>query len=130
VTEEVVRARRGQAILLRAVLGAAHRPGTTKVDLTLRVPRTARSDGFIEVGGGGSSFAEIPCFFEGEDCGEEAGALTFDGLLRTLRRQPRNDALIGSLRLGNRARTRAQETELLDAVVTGSRFIGFSLIRR
>ncbi|MGH3112944.1 MAG: hypothetical protein ACRDOP_05705, partial [Gaiellaceae bacterium] len=130
VTKEVVRARRGQTILLRAVLGATHRSGTTKVDLTLRVPRTVRRDGFIEVGGGGSTFAEIPCFFEGEDCGEEAGALTFDRLLRTLRTQPRNDALIGSLRLGDRGRLRARDTELLDAVVTGSRFIGFELMRR
>ncbi|HYY77366.1 MAG TPA: hypothetical protein VE644_13720 [Gaiellaceae bacterium] len=130
VAKDVVRARRGQAIRLRAVLGATHGPGTTKVDLRLRVPRTARRDGFIEVGGGGSTFPEIPCFFEGEECGEEAGALTFDGLLRTLRRQPRNDALIGSLRLGDRSRSRARDTELLDAVVTGSRFIGFQLIRR
>ncbi|MGH3029771.1 MAG: hypothetical protein ACRDNE_03220, partial [Gaiellaceae bacterium] len=130
VRKEVVRARRGQTILLRAVLDAAHRAGTTKVHLRLRVPRSVRSDGFIEIGGGGSTFPEIPCFFEGDECGEEAGALTFDGLLRTLRKQPRNDVLMGALRLGGRARTRAQDTELLDAVVTGSRFIGFRLIRR
>ena len=118
VAMDVVRARRGQRILLRAVLRATHRAGTTKVDLALRVPRTARSDGFIEIGGGGSGgdggfgdiffFAEEGCVY-GEDCAVGAGEPTFDQLLRTLRRQPRNDALVGSLRLGNRARVRAQD---------------------
>jgi hypothetical protein len=139
VAKEVVRARRGQTILLRAVLGATHKSGTTKVDLTLRVPRTARRDGFIEIGGGGFGaeggfgdvffFSEEGCV-EGEDCEGGAGEPSFDRLLRSLRRQPRNDALIGSLRLGDRGRLRARDTGLLDAVVTGSRFIGFELIRR
>lgn len=130
VAKNVVRARRGQTILLRAVLGATHRAGTTNVHLALQVPRSARNGGFIEVGGGASTFPEIPCFFEGEECGEEAGAPTFDGLLKALRKQPRNDVVIGALRLGDRARTRSKDTEQLDAVVTGSRSIEFRLIRR
>lgn len=132
-----VRARPGQTILLRAVLSASHRPRPKRVHLALAVPRSARKHGFIQVQGGGSSFggggaffAEEACFIEDEACGSEAGAVTFDGLLRSLRRQPRNDLVVATLQLGNRGRVRAKDTEQQDAVVTGTRQLGFRLVRR
>lgn len=126
---EFIRRRAGVLIKLRATLKPVHRPGTETVDFALRVPRNARRSGWIEVAGGGSSFAEIPCFFEDEECGEESGGQTFDQLLSTLARQPPGDALVGRIRLGNSGAVRASVTKRQDAVVSGQRLIGLLLIR-
>jgi hypothetical protein len=131
VKQEVVRRHPGGRILLRAVLKPQHPASTVNVDLLLRVPTTARRSGFIEVQGGGSLFGEVPCFFEdGEGECEETEPATFDALLRQLSRVPRNDQVAARLRLGERARVRAKAVEQVDAVVQGSRTIGFELIGR
>jgi hypothetical protein len=135
VQRDVVRARPGQRVFLRAVLAPSHRRGTATVDFALRVPTSAKRDGFIEVRGGNSGdfgfeFVEEACFFEdGSECGAEAGAQSFDGLLTSLRREPRNDVLTARLRLGSSGATRAVGRTQMDAVVSGARFIGFRLIR-
>jgi hypothetical protein len=110
-------------IKLRAVLAPA-----ANVDLALRVPLSLRRGGFIEVRGGFSSFPEIPCFFEEEECGEDT-ALTFDGLLNALGSQPRNDLVQARLRVGDFGRVRAQHGKRVDSVVRGTRMIEFGLIR-
>jgi hypothetical protein len=127
--KSVVRARPGQTIRLRAVLAPRHVTGTENVDLALRVPRSVRRGGVIEIGGGAFSDPEVPCFFEEEDCGEEGGAATFDRLLRALENQPRNDLLLARLRTGARGQVRATDREQLDAIVTGIRFLEFRPIR-
>lgn len=130
VRQDVVRRRPGGRILLRAVLRPEHPAATVNVDLVLRVPTTARRSGFIEVQGGGSLFGETPCFFEdGEGECEESEPATFDALLNTLSNVPRNDQVTARLRLGERARVRARAVGQVDAVVQGSRTIGFELIR-
>jgi hypothetical protein len=130
VKQDVVRRRPGGRILLRAVLIPRHPASTVNVDLVLRVPTTARRSGFIEVQGGGSLFGEVPCFFEdGEGECEEAEPATFDALLSRLSGVPRNDQVTARLRLGERASVRAKAVDQVDAVVQGSRTIGFELIR-
>jgi hypothetical protein len=111
------------------VLKPAHRTGLQKVDLALRVPANARRDGFVEVFGGGSASAEIPCFIVDEECGDDSGPATFGALLRAFRNQPRGDALVARLRLGARERVRGTATRQQDAVVVGSRFLAFELVR-
>lgn len=132
VSPNVVRRRPGGLIRLRVELTARHQPGVQTVDISLRVPATARRSGFIQVFGGGDLFGpEIPCFFdEFEECGEEPTQQTFDGLLASLRNQPRGDALVARLRLGPSSAIRAQASKRQDAVVRGSRSIEFELIRR
>jgi hypothetical protein len=129
VRRNIVRARPGRLIRLRAELTARHRPGVQLVDLNLRVPATARRSGSIQVLGGGDVFGpEIPCFFD-EECGEEATQPTFNQLLTALRSQPRGDALVARLQLGSSSAVRAQASKRQDAVVRGSRFLEFELIR-
>jgi hypothetical protein len=129
VKQDVVRRRPGGRILLRAVLRPEHPASIVNVDLVLRVPTTARRSGFIEVQGGGSVFGEVPCFFEdGEGECEESEPATFDALLNTLSNVPRNDQVTARLRLGERSRVRARAVEQVDAVVQGSRTIGFDLV--
>ena len=129
VQRNVVRARPGGTIRLRVVLKPAHRTGMQTVDLSLRVPANARRDGFVEVLGGGSTSAEIPCFIVDEECGDDSEPATFDALLRAFRNQPRGDALVARLRLGARETVRATATKQQDAVVVGSRFLAFELVR-
>lgn len=130
VKRDVIFGHPGQTILLRAVLTPKHRTGTENVDLELRVPARARRSGFIEVFGGASAGAEIPCFFDDEECGEDGGAASFDDVLTALQKQPRSDVLVARLRLGGRTGGfRSSDRERKDAVVAGSRVIGFELVR-
>ncbi|HXV57328.1 MAG TPA: hypothetical protein VD704_05620 [Gaiellaceae bacterium] len=129
VRREAVRRSPGQLVRLRAVLKPAHLPGTQTVDFRLRVPASARRSGWIEVVGGGSTFAEVPCFFEEEECGEEADAQTFDQLLAAFEQQPRGDELVARLRLGRSGAVRASSTSRQDAVVTGRALIALLLVR-
>jgi hypothetical protein len=110
------------------VLKPVHTTGTKNVDLTLRVPRGARQDGWIEVVGGGSLSAEIPCFIVEEECVDDSGQ-TFDQLLSAFANQPAGDELVARLRLGDVGRLRAQSSVQEDAVVAGGVAIGFLLIR-
>lgn len=127
---EFIRRKAGQWIKLRATLKPTHRAGSVSVDFSLRVPTNARRSGWIEVLGGGSTFAEIPCFFfEEEECGDDSGGQTFDRLLATLQSQPPGDALVARLRLGNAGTVRSQITRRQDAVVSGHRLIGLLLVR-
>jgi hypothetical protein len=128
VKRDFISARRGETILLRAVLTPAHRPGTQTVDLALTVPTWVRQSGYIEVRGGGSTSPEIPCFFEDEECGADGEGDPFARVLRALQNQPRNDMLQARLLLGERQSVRAKDQQQLDAVVRGTRFIGFELI--
>jgi hypothetical protein len=128
VKRDFIVARRGETILLRAVLTPAHRPGTQTVDLALKVPTWVRQSGYIEVRGGGSTSPEIPCFFEDEECGADGEGDPFARVLRAFQNQPRNDMLQARLLLGERQSVRAKDQQQLDAVVRGTRFIGFELI--
>jgi hypothetical protein len=126
--EEFVEAAPGQRIRLRAVLRPVHTTGTQTVDLSLRVPANAGRNGWIEVLGGGSIGAEIPCFIVDEECADETEQ-TFDQLLRAFENQPPGDALVARLRLGQAGRLRAQTSVRQDAVVSGRIAIGLLLVK-
>ena len=106
-SEDFVEGKPGERIRLRAVLRPVHRAGAETVDLSLRVPDNARRSGFIEVLGGGSIGAEVPCFIVDEECVDDTEQ-TFGQLLRAFENQPPGDALVARLRLGDAGRLRAQ----------------------
>jgi hypothetical protein len=128
VTRDFVAARPGRTIKLRAVLKPVHTTGTKTVDLSLKVPANARRSGWIEVVGGGSISPDLPCFIEDEECAEDTQQ-TFDQLLTAFEHQPRGDALVARLRLGDVGVLRAQSSQQQDATVRGRKSIGFFLIR-
>jgi hypothetical protein len=130
VAAEFARAKPGKLIRLRVVVKPAHLPGTRNVDLSLRVPANAKRSGYIVVSGGGSSSIDLPCFFfEEEECEGPTDGVTFDQLLAAFRNQPPADAVVARLRLGAAGTVRAQATRRLDAVVGGTKVIGFLLVR-
>jgi hypothetical protein len=126
--EDVVEGKPGQRIRLRAILKPVHESGTEAVDLSVRIPDNARRDGYVEVLGGGSIGAEIPCFIVDEECVDDTEQ-TFDQLLKAFENQPPGDALVARLRLGEAGRLRAQASVRQDAVVKGAAFIGFLNLR-
>ena len=128
VKRDYVAARPGRTIKLRVVLKPVHTTGTKAVDLSLRVPRNAKRSGYIEVIGGGSISPDIPCFISEEGCVDETEQ-SFDQLLSVFENQPRGDALVARLRLGDAETVRAQTSQQQDAVVRGRKAIGFLLIR-
>jgi hypothetical protein len=128
VAREFLRGRPGQMLKLRIVLKPAHVAGLKNVDVSLKVPATARRSGWVEVLGGGSASPDIPCFIFDEECDEESTEVTFDRFLATFQNAPRGDEVVARLRLGNGA-IRATATSQQDAVVVGRRSIGFLLLR-
>jgi hypothetical protein len=115
---EFITAEPGERIRLRAVLRPVHTTGTKNVDLSVRVPESARSSGYVEVLGGSSIGAEIPCFIVEEECVEDTDQ-TFDQVLKAFENQPPGDAVVARLRLGDRERLRSQASVRQDAVVAG-----------
>lgn len=125
--QEFAAAKPGERIRLRAVLRAEHKAGTKNVDLSLRVPENARRNGYIEVLGGGSIGAEVPCFIVDEECVDDTDQ-SFDELLKAFEDQPPGDAVVARLRLGSGGKLRAQSSDRQDAVVAGRVAIGFLLL--
>ncbi len=127
-----VRVSSGTTILLRVVLRPADRTADRLVDMSLRVPSRVRSGGFIEVFGGSGEIDFGGCFFEGEECGGSTSSSvdSFDELLSSLERQPKNNRLTARLRMGGRLRLRSRDAKLLDQVVTGSQFLDVLIASR
>ena len=129
VRRNTVRARAGKLIRLRAFLTPAHASGTVVRDLAVRVPASANRNGSIRVGGGSFGGEFFPCFFDDPECGAQGAGKSFDKLLASLENRPRNDVLRAELRLNSSSVVRARQHVRMDAVVRGSRFLGFELIR-
>lgn len=121
-------ARPGGRVRLRVVLARVRAAGSKRVNVALRVPKNARQSGYIEVRGGGSVSAEVPCFVVEDECAADTNR-TFTQLLRAFKKQPPGDAVVAKLRLGERGAVRRQVQKRQDAVVTGRVAIGFLLLR-
>lgn len=128
VRRDYAAARPGGRVRLRVVLNRVRATGTKTVNLSLRVPANAKQSGYIEVLGGGSAFAEVPCFVVEDDCVGNTNQ-TFTQLLNSFKNQPPGDAVVAKLRLGNRGAVRRQVQVRQDAVVGGRVAIGFLLLR-
>jgi hypothetical protein len=96
------------------------------VELLVPVPPRARFGGSLTVGGGGGDTCFF-CFFEEENGEEVEGPATFAALLRDLRRTPRNNDLVATLRVdvGPTRKT----TSLTDSVILGRESIEIIIAR-
>ena len=123
-----VRVSPGSTIFLRVVLQPSDRTAERLVGMSLRVPSRVRRGGFIEVFGGSGEIDFGGCFFEFEDCGGPTNSSvdSFDELLSSLERQPKNNRLAARLRMG---RLRSRDAKLLDQVVSGSQFLDVRIAR-
>jgi SpoIVB peptidase S55 len=118
-----IRVRPGDTIRLEVALLAEGALEPDFVELLVEVPN-ARFGGSLVVQNGGADSC-LFCFFD-ED-GEDEGPLTFNELLRELRRTPRNNDLVASLRVGS-GKT-AKDTFRADAVVVGSEELEVVIVR-
>jgi hypothetical protein len=118
---ETLVAARGSDVHLRVVLRSPH-AGTKLVDMTLHVPRHARS-GVLDIRGGADEAGESGyfCFFDDEECEEAPADGSFESLLRDLRRSPRNDLVDVAFHRGGSHRIQARTRGFADGVVNGGR---------
>ena len=89
------------------------------IEMSLKVPKDARRNGYIEISGGAGE-EEFYCFFEG-DCGGSNKADTFDELVEKLADSPTNNELSARMRLGRRIAD--SDYKVLNEVVGGWDYI-------
>ncbi|MDQ3963084.1 MAG: hypothetical protein M3277_04110 [Actinomycetota bacterium] len=122
-----VRARPGQLIHVRATLKPFDEDTTFDVDLQVQIPDDVRSDGVIELGTGGGRQNAV-CLYRPGRCVESVGKMeTLEELIAALETLPKNNELLARLRMGRRARIKAEDREALDRVVKGIERIYVSL---
>jgi hypothetical protein len=111
-----LRVRRGDTIVLNVFLQQEGSTEEDVVELLLPVPRSRSTRGDLVVAGGGYN-ACLFCFFDEEEGEDDGGPATFEKLLHELRRTPRNNDLVASLRVGaGRQRDTSSRT---DTVILG-----------
>jgi hypothetical protein len=107
---------RGDTIRLRVVLDPEQSDRDVRVDLTVKVPRRARSGGTLTVRGGGQDECFFCVFFGDEVEDETPSAGSFEELLDRLANAERHNDLVADLRAnGSRRRSTAPQ----DLVVQG-----------
>ena len=110
-----LRVRPGDTISLRVFLLPEGGTEEEMVELLVPVPRR-RFGGSLTVHGGGAESC-LFCFFDEEEGEDDGGPATFEKLLHELRRTPRNNDLVASLRVGaGRQRDTSSRT---DTVILG-----------
>lgn len=120
-----LRVRPGDTIRLRVFLLPEGETAEEMVELLVPVPRV-RYGGSLAVRGGGADSC-LFCFFEEEEDGQDGGPVTFEELLRDLRRTPRNNDLVATLRVGGRGpRVTRSRT---DTVILGQERIEIVVVR-
>lgn len=112
--------RRGDRVRLRVTLESFDSSSNRVVDLSLRVPRSARGSEILQIRGGDFG-GGVWCFFSNQ-CTDELGNKidNFDELVAALENEARNDELRAMI--GGR-RTKAQASKVLDQVVQGRKRI-------
>ena len=109
----------GNLLRIRVFLKRFEDGSLRRIDLQMRVPRRGRPFGMLSIGGGMFSGGGGEC--EEEGCGGMFGS--FDDLLKTLEKRPRNDELTLRLRTGERGRLAIDRKLRLDGVILGARGI-------
>ena len=123
-----IRAARGDTIRLQVTLTPYDLSGDRVVEMTVRVPRRARTDGILEISGGSGPRGEF-CFYEPRACddGSSGKIESLDQLIARLENAPHNNELRAVLRMGQGSRV-ATDMEVLDQVVTRTKRIRVRLI--
>ncbi len=118
-----IRAKKGSRVRLRVLLEPRAGDETETLLLSVRIPRNARTNGYIDIrgGAGGSEDGDV-CLYDPSSCTTPSGKKveSFGELLEVLAARPKNNELVASLLLGRRSQVRASDKELLNQVVAGS----------
>ena len=114
-----VRVRPGAVLDLRIKLLPYDSAVKKIVNMSLKVPKSARRSGYIQISGGfGEDF--FYCLYE-DECGDSGKVDSFDELLSMLENSPKNNELRARMRLGRKNVDSA--SKVLDQVVGGYDFI-------
>jgi hypothetical protein len=119
-----VKARPGDVLDIRVTLTPYDGTADRVVEMTVTVPRDARTDGLLEISGGSGRRARM-CFYEPQACARGTGGTidSFQELIDHLESLPRSNELRAQLHMGRRAQVVAEDLEVLDHVVSKTRRI-------
>jgi hypothetical protein len=124
VSKRRVKARPGDVLDIQVTLAPYDDTGERVVEMSVTVPRRARTDGLLEISGGTGRRARM-CFYEPRACAQGTGGTidSFEELIQHLESLPRSNELRAQLRMGRRGRVVAEDLEILDHVVSKTRRI-------
>ena len=121
-TVKFLNVRRGDLIRMRVTLEPFDSAPNRVVDLSLRVPGSARGSQTLQVRGSRAFGGGVFCFFSSR-CTDETGKKidSLDELITALENESRNDELRATI--GRGRRVKARTSTLLDQVVRGGKSI-------
>ena len=125
-----LRARPGDLIGLQVVLTDFEETDERIVELALVLPKKTRGESVIEITGGGAGGINEECFFFGENCESDEEVDSLSELITALEEAPHNNELLARLRGGRRSKVRAQDSEVLEQVVSGFKRVRIRTPRR
>jgi hypothetical protein len=124
-----LRAEPGDKIGMRVVLLNFEETDERKVELEIRLPSKGRGESVIEISGGAAGGASDECFFFGEDCGGNEEVDSLEALIASLENAPHNNELLARLRGGRKFKVTAEDSDVLDQVVSGFKRVRIRLKR-
>ncbi|HEV2755853.1 MAG TPA: SpoIVB peptidase S55 domain-containing protein [Actinomycetota bacterium] len=124
-----LRARPGDRIGMRVVLLNYEEDEERLVDLEVRIPSKTRGEAVIEISGGSAGGPGEECFFFGENCESNEEVDSLEALITALENSPHNNELLARLRSGRKSKVTAQDSFVLEQVVSGFKRVRIRLAR-
>lgn len=125
-----LKARPGDLIGMQIVLTNFEETEERIVELAITLPDKTRGESVIEITGGAAGGPGEECFFFGENCESDEEVDSLGDLITALENAPHNNELLARLRGGRNSKVRAQDTEVLDQVVSGLKRVRIRTPRR
>lgn len=114
-----LKARPGDLIGMQVVLTNFEETEERIVEVAITLPEKTRGESVIEITGGSAGGPGEECFFFGENCESTEEVDTLSALITALEDAPHNNELLARLRGGRKSKVRAQDSEVLEQVVSG-----------
>jgi hypothetical protein len=124
-----LRAAPGDRIGMRVVLLNYEEDEERLVDLAVRIPLKTRGEAVIEITGGAAGGPGEECFFFGENCESNEEVDSLAALVTALENAPHNNELLARLRSGRKSKVTAQDSYVLEQVVSGFKRVRIRLAR-
>ncbi|MDQ3983315.1 MAG: hypothetical protein M3271_11615 [Actinomycetota bacterium] len=124
-----LRARPGDVIGMQVVLTDFEETEERVVELAIKLPAKTRGESTIEITGGAQGGPGEECFFFGENCESEEEVDSLAALIDAIEDGPHNNELLARLRSGRRFKVTAQDSDVLDQVVSGFKRVRIRVIR-
>lgn len=125
-----LRAKPGDVVGMQVVLTNFEETEERIVELAITIPDKTRGESIIEITGGSAGGPGEECFFFGENCESEEEVDSLSALITALENAPHNNELLARMRGGRKSKVRAQDSEVMEQVVSGFKRVRIRTPRR